>query len=474
MSDCHSSSRVIKKESEEEEIDFDNDEWLRQHNDASKTNEKDSESHILPDRSWFKNCVKKETEKAKIVDEDQTDYEQECILGLPGPIISAGKHLNERNYHQKDYSTCTSPSTSVPQFERTTQRCSYQIEKNQSSSVTSDDFVRQNSSDTQDVHGSVENKVTVSAAASTGLCSFQCNYCCVTHNTWNRFMKHMEKEHGKTIEMQEYEAYLFEAVHHLCKICQNKVLCDTSLLTDHFRDKHDMSLNDYRVRYNCGISPEEKLKETLDDAKFSSDNIGDLCTFVCSRCFKTCKSLNFLKTHGHGNLNRSCIKQPKLNFWLECIEEAVTHICKICSKDLLCDTTIIQDHMSKNHGIRSLKEYSQRAGLSFPPKRASGAENSFPKDSNITRHVGNFCRYTCKVCKHDTKTWLHMRNHLKTTNHAPYGSKNVYQHLSVAIFHTCVICTKKVLNDSHFVENHALSCHQLTLNLYVKKIKDKN
>ncbi len=434
--------------------------------------------------SWLRHCVEKESEEQsnhQLVSEspnarnqsitsqvsknnDKNNYVPECI-DLTGSTVCTIEEPDYDIIYVK-----STPKTSA-QSETANQIGRQITEENSNQNLSTKETASPVNSTIQNVHESKSKKITVCEAAETGLCSFQCPDCFVVYKNWNRLKEHVEEKHDKPIKMSNCKTYLSEVLCHVCKICHDKVLCETSYMTCHFRDRHGMSLNDYRVKYNCNISSEARLQEALDNGRQSSEDIGDLCTFECPKCDKLYGSIEKLESHNYNNIIK-CLQHTRSNFWLECLEVVVAHKCKLCSKLVLCDTRTLHKHMISNHKIKSLQEYSKGTGINIISKSMAEKklENNLLKCNNDkTKLVGNFCQYKCHVCKHGTKFWPNMKEHLQVTNHGKYGRNDVDQYLSVACLHKCKICDKKMPNDRYLVDTHLKSYHKVTPSQYVRK-----
>ncbi len=223
-----------------------------------------------------------------------------------------------------------------------------QANKGENNNVTARKFV------------SILDKAPLSENATAGLCLFKCLQCTFQNTTWMYFTQHMRKVHQKAVKMSEYEKFASKAFVHVCKVCSDKVLCDSVHFSKHFR-QHGLSIKEYRQKYFDKCKTKEawkaKLEEIMQKGTLYVIKIGNLCSFKCSKCAKVFKSITVLRKHCRDTkchvYNNDCLYKY--------LDKVVTHKCKLCSKLLLCDWGIIHSHI-KTHRIKTLQEYAENTG----------------------------------------------------------------------------------------------------------------
>ncbi len=207
-------------------------------------------------------------------------------------------------------------------------------------------------------------KANVSVSAATGLCTFSCPQCPSEFLSRNQFKKHMKKIHTTEVKMTNIECfkYMSTVTIHVCKICSEKVFCETLFLNNHFKNKHNTSLASYRKKYDCG-SWKERLQTTIDRGNLSLQKVGNLCSFKCPKCENIFMGLQNLRMHQ--TRQKRCMPHIQARAWLECIQEVVSHKCKLCSKIILCDYQPIFNHISCCHGFKSIEEYAKKTSCIY-------------------------------------------------------------------------------------------------------------
>ncbi len=324
------------------------------------------------------------------------------------------------------------------------------------------------------IRTSVLDKASVSESAASGLCTFQCPECSATYTNWRCCYLHMKDKHKCTVSFNDYWCYLSNATIHVCKICSEKLICDTRLMSCHFTKKHKLSLADYRMQYSsdCNMKTNHQtnhqFKRLLESGKVSFHEIGNLCKFRCPKCKGTFSSLDWLAKHARKKCKLSVSNQNVIKY----VTKVVSHKCKLCSKLVLCDGKLLATHFLAKHRIKSLKEYANKTGSTMAA--ADGCKKqSFEKLTNtakLSQQVGSMCRFSCDQCNYESKTWAATRKHMQKI-HSWSSNESWSNYISKTVMHQCRICQKKVLNDVVFLFNHFKDSHKMTLLSYVKKYK---
>ncbi len=314
---------------------------------------------------------------------------------------------------------------------------------------------------------SFARKKNVSVDAIPGLCNLKCPHCSLLYQSWTKFRKHVKAKHKEVLEVANFQRYLSKITVHVCRICREDVFCETYSLFTHM-GKHKLRLTDYRETYERGTSRKEKLENILRKGRLSSHIIGSLCTFRCPECDMRHTNLHSFRQHTYKHHYQS---KTQIHFWIKYLEDVVTHKCKICSKLLLNDTTIIRLHVQGEHNMKSLKEYAKRNGLKYVWRDFNTHNNALSNCQEDTRQVGNICKFACSACSHNTMTWRSMKKHLNISGHDTSFRKEWSKYIEETRFHKCLICKRNVLNDRVFLENHLNNHHKKKFTQYVKEFK---
>ncbi len=320
-------------------------------------------------------------------------------------------------------------------------------------------------------NSSILNSASVSHSASAGLCRFACSTCSKTFTSWKYLQRHEKKIHRKTIKIWNLEAYLFKASVHICKICSMKVLSDNQFLAHHFKNLHNMQLSHYRQQYNCNTAQnihKVQLHKAMKKAKLFENVIGNFCTFRCPGCKNVFYSFTAFSDHWNPKVRKTCQELQDTVEWRTCIEEVVTHKCKICSKLILCDKGIILMHVRGIHYIKSIGEYAKKSGCTLEKRYRNDLEkrvNVNSKDAKTSVQIGNHCSYACHDCGYTSKCWVSMKKHFNELNHG--SSKNGWHHyITETVLHQCKVCKNNVLNDLRFISNHINHHHHMSIQDY--------
>ncbi len=314
---------------------------------------------------------------------------------------------------------------------------------------------------------SLARKTNVSEDAIPGLCDLRCLHCSKVYKSWNQFKLHVKVKHKEVLAVANFQRYLSKITVHVCRICHENVFCETYTLFCHMA-KHKLRLIDYRKTYDRATSRKEKLDDILRKGRLSSHIIGSLCTFKCPECDTRHTNLHSFRQHTYKYHNHS---KTQVYFWIKCLEDVVTHKCKMCSKLLLNDTSIIRLHVKSEHNLKSLEEYAKKNGLKFVCWRNFHTQEALSKSQEDTNQVGNFCKFCCSTCSHNTKTWRSMKKHLNVSGHDSSFRKEWPKYIKETIIHQCLICKRNVLNDREFLEYHLHSHHKKKFTQYVKEFK---
>ncbi len=322
-----------------------------------------------------------------------------------------------------------------------------------------------------------DDDISCSNSMDSGKCTFKCpesNCSNPTFQTWESLTKHKKKYHNITPKMSYHEKYSLKTAFHICKICSKTVLCDTSFLINHIR-KHGLSLNLYREKYATVDNWMITDKELLSRGKMSKE-LKSLCRFKCPHCGKNIKTFYQLKYHAK-NICKHAPYDVRSSELSRFLVKIVTYKCKLCSKLILCDTTLFKNHISAEHDISKVAEY---------PERTEGSGNKFKKysepeikdllnDAKMSEEVGNLCKFECDKCDYVSTTWCFMREHLRKANHCPsFRDRKWFKYVSETVLHKCVICEQVQVCDRDFLRKHLVQEHKITVPEYVKKFKLKS
>ncbi len=199
-------------------------------------------------------------------------------------------------------------------------------------------------------------------------CVFVCPLCKGSVYSLGTFKQHMV-EH-KPITLMPLSTYLVKSLSYKCETCSKLLLCDKFSIYYHLKLRHGLTKIDKgsvpymkRKEYNklcesfrrqTPISRVIKNRAVLPSNIFFSheisSNIGNLCTFKCTKCKCTYFSSWFALRHHYKKVHLSGI-----NFSASLVSEARYHSCLICPKVILSDRTCLKRHLTKSHKMTLMK-----------------------------------------------------------------------------------------------------------------------
>ncbi len=301
-------------------------------------------------------------------------------------------------------------------------------------------------------------------------CTYKCKICGEEFNSRYSVTKHQWNLHRRKIRCSES---LVKRVYHKCKICEVSLLCDKLNIMQHLKRKHEISLREYCKLSNC-ILAENKIHrisiELLSTYELS-ETMGNLCEFTCKECTKIFHSSGAFKTHVYSH------HQEKTFSLLPAMTKGFSYKCKVCSCLILCDIRIIQQHMSKTHGIHSDHNKIEYNKLCRSFVAATPASSwIWPKTSvkinlipvhELSSKIGNLCIYRCPKCDaNNFNSWGNFEYHFrkKHSKWLVFSPKLVI----TARCHSCLVCPTAVLSDRYFLKGHLRRKHKMSLMTYQK------
>ncbi len=451
----------IKSENGDEEIPAEN-----QHKNTDKLADTDfdgryrkmekEDAMIFGSDSWLKHCVEMEEEEVK----DEKKPKVPLLIKIKKEDKNVGEYLNENLKSSQD-------SGKANEFESSSNWTKYpaEIETGKQRNVNGR---KSNKSKNPESLSLIMRNAPVEKTETSGKCCFECPACHSTYKSWGGFSRHMTRDHNRQSRLSEWERFAKNVSVHICRICSKRVLCDSMFVAQHLKTIHDITIRVYVKKYisdSYWIQHEEMLKK----GRMSENIIGNHCTFKCPNCNKTFYCYYTFQSHGQKS-KKHCVNS-KFKDLPKHIQEIVIHKCKICSKVILCSRELIRTHV-QGHKFKTLPEYAQRTGCLLEdncPNRCQDTFDRVTKGAKVSKQVGNFCRYTCSTCGHVTTMWRYMRQHLKKSGHGSSVTNKWYKCISKTVLYQCLICDKKVLNGTEFVQKHVSEAHQKTLLQYLKE-----
>ncbi len=326
-------------------------------------------------------------------------------------------------------------------------------------------------------------EVIESAAVSEkveNLCLYKCPTCKSVVKSRRLLGEHLRQtKHATTIRggqgANSLNIHLIKAVMHECKICHKKILCDKHIIKMHIRINHKIYfLDDYSKMTSAHL---KKLQDDFEASKntirsikydYQSESVGNLCRYECKKCNKTFNSRK--KLSSHLQKTNHAVKYEKNHD--SYIVKAVVHKCKICSREVWCESDIIADHLRLVHKIRSIADYIKMSGVkkTHSNQNTSDQLNLFCERNyskyEISKLVKNLCFFECHKCDLSTFSWAKLRDHMAAEHKSP--TKIPVDYATKIKLHKCHICHKLMLCDKVFITGH-LRMHKMDESTYIRQ-----
>ncbi len=192
-------------------------------------------------------------------------------------------------------------------------------------------------------------EVTYSNDIIGSLCHFQCRECGAKFTNRATSRKHQINIHGSKTDTGEK---MIKRVVHKCKLCGRSISCEIQNLIPHLKLVHGLSPKEYCKQTGCKYAKNIhytflKSNPILQSLPLST-TIGNYCIFECKQCLKTFNAKTKLCYH----IKKHHIKKVNVFAFLKI---GFSYKCNFCPKVLLCDKSIVTDHLKHSHGPEYLK-----------------------------------------------------------------------------------------------------------------------
>ncbi len=276
------------------------------------------------------------------------------------------------------------------------------------------------------------------------MCKYQCNECSKIIKGWYNLKAHFATKHGcKAISYFELINLVSESVCHKCMICSEHVLCDTLFLGRHFKT-HDLLIGQYRSIFGCDTSRGKV------DATFSNDVIGNMCVYECETCKRqfdnSRKFTRHLRAASHGDSSKSSLGLRKI----------VYHKCQVCSKLILCDNYLLDQHICQYHKL-SVEKYCESKGIKIEGKEYIKLKQSYLNTLTISNVIENLCIFSCSICSQRYGSSASFRRHI--SKHKQKPCKPVEKCMVRSYSYKCDICSRLMLCDRQVICHHRRLVH---------------
>ncbi len=303
---------------------------------------------------------------------------------------------------------------------------------------------------------------------------YQCETCNESYSSRTLFTTHLRTQsHGSALNVG---INLKKKVFHKCKLCDKTILCDKTVLCSHIRSSHGITIQLYCKQTGCTFERSKYFQKYFLTSLTESKKVTNACEFKCNICEITYNKVSNFRDHFH----KHNIKPP--GHLSDYLTKGSFYQCKKCHKHLLCDIKTIQHHMNVVHGRKMSinvtvvtshkREYAKLYNTftkNIPIASKVWKESAVPMSKihiqDVTSKLGDLCTYSCPTCNSESFTrWPDLANHSKVLHGC--SLKFNPKHVSVARYHTCLICPKVILCDQYFLRPHLRYCHKMSLSKY--------
>ncbi len=172
-------------------------------------------------------------------------------------------------------------------------------------------------------------------------------------------------------------------------------------------------------------SQKEWYNKIVESATVTVSTVETLCKYQCPKRKGIYTGSDSLKKHFQVTNHKEGFQERNIHY----IVKVLAFKCQICSKKILCERSIIAQHMMRMHKTSISRRYNIANMISS--KQISNGNNSVDLDqisANIANNyrmsdfLGNFCKFSCKVCDYSSNQYLLMPRHMRSTGHEPQTS----------------------------------------------------
>ncbi len=283
----------------------------------------------------------------------------------------------------------------------------------------------------------------------TNMCRFRCSQCNKDIKCWRLVCNHFWAEHRQRISYRDVPKYISKKACHICRICGEKLLCDSYFLWQHL-EKHNIKISHYKEKFLF------TLLNRLPNAVYSDNLIGNLCIYQCETCKQTYSSRSLFAKH-----LRSLSHGSALNVGIN-LKKKVFHQCKLCDKSVLCDNVVVYGHIFNTHGLTP-ESYCKQTGCTL--ERTRHFRKDFLTSLKESKKIKNACEFKCNICEITYNKVSNFRDHFHKHNIKPPGHFSDY--LTKGSFYQCKKCNKILLCDIKTIQHHMNVVHGTKMNINV-------
>ncbi len=153
-------------------------------------------------------------------------------------------------------------------------------------------------------------------------------------------------------------------------------------------------------------------QEAMENAPIS-DEVANLCRYKCLQCDIKYET----KCNLYGHFSRNIYKQHRPKGHLsDCATKIIVHKCRICSTLVLCEKSMILDHLRNVHKIRTLDSYPTLDETKSIEKEETQNKKLTWKErfemAPVSEKIKNLCIFKCLVCSRKYSLKASLKFHL--------------------------------------------------------------
>ncbi len=217
----------------------------------------------------------------------------------------------------------------------------------------------------------------------------------------------------------------------------------------------------------------DKFYQKLCQDATVSEQVSNLCLFECPDCGRSFTGWSTIRTHSRRSHNCGVLRTDLSKM----MKITVCHICKICSRRLLCDKYFINIHLKFNHKL-IIDDYMKLANLKANEDKIINntgyiadkkAQSLCRMTTIMSETVSNMCIYKCTICGEAFPGWRTLTTHESRVHQAKVSLIHFDTLMVKAVCHVCKICSERVLCDIYFIHRHLKQKHNMHESEYSEK-----
>ena len=279
--------------------------------------------------------------------------------------------------------------------------------------------------------------------ATSNSCKFACKECSLESQSWGDLRTHLSRSHNKKNQKLDCGDYATKTVHHMCAVCGKRLLQDSSVIKTHVKI-HDMTLEGYRKHIandNSHKSPANAHKPEKEVRSSLEESVSEVPGTSYEKQHEGANKAGTISDGSNREVGNSTMSEAQCQ-----TNNEVTGLSQNLPSQ--SPTSEIASNLTAPTKPQTSGSFAiQEVDISKPPSDASRP------------FLANECRFQCKMCEETFGSWRELRTHVGKTHKQKYIKCN-YEEYVIArcrVYHNCVECGTKVLQDDDIIRLHALT-----------------